>query len=170
MRNSKYKIDERFLKRFSPKTFLDKEIDDEDLLSLIEAASSSPSCFNEQPWIFVRGKKEDFVSILADANAQWAKDASQFLFVCSRPNFHRNNKINSWHSFDSGTAMGYLILQALDRDIYVHPMAGFDASKAKEMFSLHEFECHAVLALGYTQEEHSMSSRKDLNECIIDRR
>ena len=56
--------------------------------------------------------------------------------------------------------MGYLILEALKRNIYAHPMAGFDAKKAAEIFDLQDIEPHAALALGYSDEVHSMTPRK----------
>jgi len=170
MRASKYDIDKQFLERFSPKKFIDKEIKEKDLMALIEAASTAPSCFNEQPWVFVLGKKEDFLSILVEANALWAKNASELLLVCSRATFNRNEKQNSWHGFDSGTAMGYMILEALKRNIYVHAMGGFDTNKASEVFELEYLIPHAVLALGYSDETYLMTERNTLDDIIIDRR
>ena len=170
MRVSKYDIDRQFLERFSPKEFLDKDIEEKDLMALIEAASTAPSCFNEQPWVFVLAKKEDFFSILIEANALWAKNASELLLVCSRETFNRNGKQNNWHGFDTGTAMGYMILEALKRNIYVHPMGGFDTKKASEVFELEGLIPHAVLALGYSNETHLMTERNSLNNIIVDRR
>ena len=170
MRPTHFGIDEQFLKRFSPRRFRSDPIDDKTLKALIEAASTAPSCFNEQPWLFVIGKKEDFLSILTEKNAVWAKDAAAFVLIASRASFSRNGRPNRWHGFDSGTAMGYLILEALKRDIYAHPMAGFDAQKAAEVFGLGDLDFYAVVALGYSDEPHTMTPRKVLDEIIIDRR
>jgi len=170
MRVSKYDIDKQFLKRFSPKEFIDKEIKEKDLMALIEAGSTAPSCFNEQPWVFVLAKKDDFLSILVEANALWAKNAGTLLLVCSRTTFNRNGKQNNWHGFDSGTAMGYIILEALKRNIYVHPMGGFDTGKALEVFELKGLVPHAVLALGYSDETPLVTERNSLDNIILDRR
>jgi len=170
MRSSRFGIADAFLKRFSPKSFLDRPIKEADMLALFEAASTAPSCFNEQPWRFVRGDKEDFLSILTEKNAAWASSAPVLLLVCSTLTFSRNGKPNRWHAYDSGTAMGYMILEALRRGIYVHPMGGFSVSRANERFGLMGLEPHAVLALGYTDAEHTMMPRLGLDEIIIDRR
>ena len=170
MRSSRFGIADAFLKRFSPKNFLDKPIREEDMLALFEAASVAPSCFNEQPWRFVRGEKEDFLSILTEKNAAWAASAPALLLVCSTLTFAKNGKPNRWHAYDSGTAMGYLILEALRRDIYVHPMGGFSVEKAAELFALRDLDVHAVLALGYTEQTHTMTSRLEMDDIIIDRR
>ena len=170
MRTSQFNIDDQFLKRFSPRKFKQKAIAENDLKALIEAASTAPSCFNEQPWVFVLASKDVMVALLTAKNALWAKEAAEIMLVCSHPAFSRNAKPNRWHAYDSGTAMGYLILEALKRNIYAHPMAGFDAKKAAEIFDLQDIEPHAALALGYSDEVHSMTPRKALADIIIDRR
>ncbi|MEJ2500521.1 MAG: nitroreductase family protein [Campylobacterales bacterium] len=170
MRRSRFGIDEPFLRRFSPRNFTDRPIKEEDLLAIFEAAGTAPSCWNEQPWRFVRGEKEAFLSILSEKNAAWAASAPVLLLVCSTSTFSHNGKPNRWHAYDSGTAMGYLILEALRRGIYAHPMAGYSAEKAVERFGLEGLETHAVLALGYTQQPHTMSPRLGIDEIVIDRR
>ena len=170
MRPTHFGIDEQFLRRFSPKSFRPDPIDDKSLNALIEAASTAPSSFNEQPWVFVIGKKEAFLSVLTEKNAAWAKGAAAFVLVASRRVFSRNAKPNRWHGFDSGTAMGFLILEALKRGISAHPMGGFDAEKAAELFGLEALDLHAVVALGYSDEPHTMTPRKVLDAIIIDRR
>jgi len=170
MRASRFGIDEPFLRRFSPTAFSDRAVEENDLLALIEAASTAPSCFNEQSWRFVRGEKADFLAVLSEKNAAWARFAPVLLLVCSTTLFARNGKPNRWHAFDAGTAMGYLILEALRRGIYVHPMGGFSVEEAQTRFALGALEPHAVLAVGYSDEAHAMTPRKSLEEIIIDRR
>lgn len=170
MRLSQFDIDEAFLKRFSPKKFLSKPVSEDDLLAVLEAASTAPSCFNEQPWRFVLGDKEDFLEILTQKNAAWAAEAPMLMLVCSTLTFAYNRKPNRWHAYDSGTAMGYLILEALRRGIYVHPMGGFSVDRAKENFGLMGLEPMAVLAIGYSEEAHTMTPRLGMGEILIDRR
>lgn len=170
MRSSENGIGEAFLKRFSPRSFLDKPIAEADMRALIEAAGTAPSSFNEQPWVFVRGEREDFLAVLSEKNAERMASAAAFLLVCSHPEYSHNDKPNRWHAYDSGTAMGFLILEALRRNIYVHPMGGYDVSAATERFGLEGLEPHALLALGYTDAPHTMTPRKPIDEIILDRR
>ena len=170
MRTSQYGIGDAFLKRFSPTRFSDRPVAERDLMAVLEAATTAPSCFNEQPWRFVLGERETFLEILAEKNAAWAASAPLFVLVCSTQTFAHNRKPNRWHAFDAGTGMGYLILEALRRDIYVHPMGGFSVEGAVERFGLLGLEPHAVLALGYTQEPHAMTPRLGVDEIVIDRR
>ena len=49
-------------KRNSPRVFLDKNIENEKIVSLLEAAQWSPSSMNGQPWRFiVASKKKDVI-------------------------------------------------------------------------------------------------------------
>ncbi|WP_345984679.1 nitroreductase family protein [Sulfurimonas sp. HSL-1656] len=170
MRSTEYGIDDLFLKRFSPKQFVKKPLGEKDLCAVLEAAMTAPSCFNEQPWRFVLGEKEDFLEILSTKNAEWATSASMLMLLCSTQTFAYNRKPNRWHAFDSGTAMAFLIFEAYKRGIAVHPMGGFSTERAKEHFGLMGLEPHAVLALGYTEESHTMTPRLGLDEIVIDRR
>jgi nitroreductase len=170
MRHAQFDIDEAFLRRFSPMRFRSQAVSEDDLLAMLEAASTAPSCLNEQPWRFVLGEKSDFLSILTEKNAAWAASAPVLMLVCSTLTFSRNGKPNRWHAYDSGTAMGYLILEALRRGIYVHPMGGFSVEKARERFGLMGLEPMAVMAMGYSDEAHTMTPRLGIGEILIDRR
>ena len=79
MRTSQFNIDDQFLKRFSPRKFKQKAIAENDLKALIEAASTAPSCFNEQPWVFVLASKDVMVALLTAKNALWAKEAAEIM-------------------------------------------------------------------------------------------
>ena len=67
--------------RYSTVIFSSKQIEDEKISSLFEAARWAPSAFNEQPWRFivgVKGKDENYRKIyncLMEANQAWAKFA-----------------------------------------------------------------------------------------------
>ncbi len=53
-RESKYqRLQKMFLDRWSPRSFLPDPISEEDVATLFEAARWSPSCFNDQPWLFL---------------------------------------------------------------------------------------------------------------------
>ena len=66
------KIEEDFLKRWSPRAFSSKPVENEKLLSVFEAAKWAPSCYNDQPWMFLYATKEEdlkvFRSILVEQN------------------------------------------------------------------------------------------------------
>ena len=135
MRNSDFKnLDKMFLNRWSPRSYKGESINDDDLLTIFEAARWAPSCFNEQPWLFVYSKKKEdlkkFQEILNEGNQLWAKNAPILLAIFSRRTFNKNGKENRWADFDAGAAWMSLSLQALKLGIYCHSMAGYDPQKA----------------------------------------
>lgn len=170
MRSGKYGIDPFFKARFSPRQFEAKAIGEVDFFAILEAASTAPSCFNEQPWRFVLGSHQSFLEILAPANAEWAKNADRLILICAEENYRRNGKPNGYALFDSGTAWGYMTMEAYRRGIFLHAMAGFDAKKARETFDLGALKPLAVVAMGFSQEAHTMTPRMTLQELIVDRR
>jgi len=170
VRTSVYDIDGFFKQRFSPREFSGRMIEERDFLAILEAGSTAPSCFNEQPWRFVISQdKEKFLDILTPANREWAKEAAAFILICAEPVYARNGKENRYAAFDSGTSWGYMTYEAFRRGIFMHAMAGFDSQKAKADFEIDTLLPLAVIALGYTEQAHLMTPRRQLSEVVIRR-
>ena len=91
-RNYKYDLIPLLIKRWSPRSFVQYEITDDDLFSLFEAARWAPSSYNGQPWRFIYAKRNSkdwnkFLNLLVDFNKSWAKNSSVLVVVISRKNF-----------------------------------------------------------------------------------
>ena len=152
------KINEIIQNRWSPRAFAaDKAISHDDLLALLEAARWAASCFNDQPWRFVVFDKsadadswQNALSILAEKNQLWAKNAPVLMLAVAMDNFNHNNQPNRWAMYDTGAACANLSLQATALGLIVHQMGGFNAEKARALFSLPD-DCTpmAMLAVGY---------------------
>jgi len=167
MRTSKFLIETFFLTRYSPREFRSADVADEDLLGILEAASTAPSCFNEQPWRFVLADKKKFYDILTPGNMEWCQNLKTFVLICSVPTYARNGRTNHWASFDCGTAWGYMTMEAAHRGYALHAMAGFDRGKARTLFDLGEWQPEAVIAFGVApHSEEEMSPRRPLEESI----
>lgn len=143
-----------FLDRWSPRAFLSTAIAENTLKSLLEAARWAPSCFNEQPWLFVYAKdaeeKENFLSALVEQNRAWAKNAPLLMFLCAKRRFDLNQKENRHAVFDCGAAWMALAIQARKLGLYAHAMAGFKKEKAYKVTRVEEknYDIIAVIALG----------------------
>lgn len=151
-----YPVQDLIASRWSPYSFADKLVSDEELRSLFEAARWAPSSSNEQPWSYIVAKKEDagefarLLSCLVEANQAWAKSASALALGVSRLNFARNEKPNRAAIHDLGLAAGNLVLEATARGLVVHQMIGILPEKARELFSIPEgYEPLTALAIGY---------------------
>ena len=88
IRQSKYNINPLILNRWSPRSMTGEELNDEDIMSLFEAARWAPSSFNNQPWRFIYAKRntqhwDRFFNLLYEANQVWVKDAAVLVAVIS---------------------------------------------------------------------------------------
>lgn len=138
-RVSAHPIDPMFTDRWSPRAFSDETISEADLLTMLEAARWAPSAYNSQPWRFVFARRDTpqwgkLLSLLVPFNQSWAKHASALVFVVSNsvmlpPGGDKEVPSRS-HSFDAGTAFGFLTLQATRMGWHTHAMVGIDLDKA----------------------------------------
>ncbi len=61
-------VHEGIAKRWSPYAFANRDVSDEDLFSLFEAARWAPSSYNEQPWSYIvatRPQRSEFERLLS---------------------------------------------------------------------------------------------------------
>lgn len=169
-----YGIMEEMQKRYAVKHFRQEAIAREELLPLLEAARSAPSCFNEQPWRFLVGDTPEPRGKLADAltpgNA-WAKGAPVLILVLCTTRFRLNDKPNGYCRFDAGTASGFLQLEAVRRGFAVHCMAGFHADKAREAFDIpEELDIVELIALGRPAPKGELTEEQKKQEQPGDRK
>jgi nitroreductase len=133
-------VDPMFPDRWSPRGFSDEPLTEETIRSLLEAVRWAPSCYNEQPWLFLYARtpedRERFLGALVERNRLWAGRAPLLMFLVVRRNFARNDKPNRHAAFDGGAAWMALALQARKLDLYAHAMAGFDAGRAREILGI----------------------------------
>ena len=154
-RDFNYDILDLIKKRWSARSFRKKNMSVDDILPLIEAARYAPSAYNEQPWHFLVAvddiSRNKVLKVLTDSNKLWAKNASAFLVLLSKKHFSHNDSPNNWHLFDTGTAFGFLALEAENRGIVVHPMAGFKKQEVISDFNIDsdEYEPVIVAAIGF---------------------
>lgn len=146
-RDSLEGVDKQFSERWSPRAFAEYSIDNAALSRIFDAARWSPSCFNDQPWLFYSStpqSHDDFVSLLAEGNQVWAKNASVIGFVVANKNFAHNGKANAWAEFDCGAAWMSMCLQAQKEGLHTHGMGGIKKDEILEYLKL-ETENHSVL-------------------------
>lgn len=149
-------VDDSIRRRWSPRAFSDRRVTDHDLRTLLEAARWAPSSYNEQPWRFLVARREDRESFdrifgcLNEGNREWAEGAPVLMLTVAKLLVERTGEGNRHAFHDVGLAMGNLLNQATEMDIYVHQMAGIDPERAREAFGIPEgFEVVAGVALGY---------------------
>lgn len=185
MRDYNYTLLEWIEKRWSPRAFSPELLEREEVAAVIEGARQAPSCFNEQPWRFVVAQDQPALdvlrSFLSEKNRRWAGKAPVLILILAVRHFKASGKPNRWNQFDTGTAWGFLSLEAMRRGIVTHAMAGFDRAKATETLKIPEtHDVIAMVAMGrygnpeeldddFKETEHP-SGRRPLNEILLDYR
>ncbi len=183
-RKPTYPINPLILNRWSPRSMSGEALNDDEIMSLFEAARWAPSSYNNQPWRFIYAKRNSehwnrFFNLLMEPNKVWAKNAAILVVVISRKNFEFNEKPAVTHQFDTGSAWENLALEASSRDIVAHGMQGFDYKKAGvELRIPPNFEVMAMIAIGKKgpkeilpaelQEKEKLTNRKPLKEIIME--
>ena len=142
--------------RWSPYSFAEQDVAEEDLLAVLEAARWAPSSYNEQPWRYLLARRADaeafakLLSCLVEANQAWAKHAPVLLVGVAMLNFARNGKPNKAAQHDLGLAAGNLSVEAAVRGLSVHQMIGIVPERVRELYRLPEdAEPLTAIAVGY---------------------
>ncbi len=159
-------IHELLAARWSPYAFADRPVSESDLRSLFEAARWAASSYNEQPWSYIVGTKDDpeqferVLSCLLEANLAWAKDVPVLALGVVTQRFNLNNKENKAAVHDLGLAAGNLTVEATARGLVVHQMIGILPDKARETFQIPDgSEAWTGLAIGYAGDSNALPEK-----------
>lgn len=166
---TQYPILDAIKNRWSPRAFDTSLVEQDKLMSVLEAARWAASSMNTQPWRFIIATRdneaefEKMLSVLKERNQVWAKNAPVLLLAVARDE-HDGGYINNHAGHDTGQALANLTTQATALDLYVRMMGGFYADKAREVFNIPEgYTPITALALGY------LGTLEDLDESFQDR-
>ncbi|HLY43106.1 MAG TPA: nitroreductase family protein [Terracidiphilus sp.] len=172
-------------KRWSPRSFSDRDVSPADLAKVFEAARWAPSSSNGQPWTYIVGLRNSethkkIASTLVGFNQAWAPLASVLILGLANTKFAKDGKLNTYAFFDLGAATGFLVLQATALGIATHQMAGYDHDAIRKILEIPEdYALGSVMALGYQDEpaklpnpkliemETSARNRKPLSEFVL---
>jgi nitroreductase len=149
-------INELMKRRWSPRAFEEgRAVEREQILTMLEAARWAPSCFNDQPRFFLvfDGSNPEALdrarACLVEGNA-WALKAPVLMLSVARDTFEKNGKPNRWAQHDTGLATENLLLEAVELGLAAHPMAGYDAERARSEFGIPDgFTSIAMIAIGH---------------------
>ncbi|MBT9331562.1 nitroreductase family protein [Paracidobacterium acidisoli] len=148
-------IPDLILRRWSPRAFSGRDISSEDLTKIFEAAHWAASSFNEQPWRFFVGRRNDptwkkIFDSLMEFNQSWTKSAPVLILSIAKKTFSHNGAPNAFALHDTGAATATLALAATALGFHTHSMAGYDQQKARGLFAIpSDYDMGAVTAAGY---------------------
>lgn len=163
--NNKFPINDFSKRRWSPRAFADKPVEQEKLQSLFEAARWSASGGNQQPWRFIVGMKKDetwnhIFECLDDGNQAWAHLAPVLMITCGKILLESGKRENGSYRYDCGQSLAHLSVEATSKGLYVHQMAGFYPEKAIELFEIPDgYQPLTAVAIGYLGDPGLLTGR-----------
>lgn len=166
--DSKVKIDELLANRWSPRVFdPSRQVTEEQIISICEAARWAPSCSNQQPYKYIvwnrNNNSKDFekaFGTLDEGNQNWVKNCPVLVLAVVELNFN-NGEINNWAEYDTGAASENICLQATSLGLHAHQMAGFDTDKIINIFNIPTgFKPIVMIALGYKSNDLTLVAEK----------
>jgi nitroreductase len=157
-------------KRYSLRSYQDKEVEKDKVLKILEAARLSPSAVNKQPLHYlVVTNPEDKQKIVDSYPRDWFKNAPVIIVVCldhSKSWIRRDGKDHG--DIDGGIAIANMTLAASDLGLGTCIVCHFDSKKVEEDFNLPEdMEAIALLPIGYpTTEDIPEKKRNSIDEIV----
>ena len=168
-------------KRESVRGYIDKEVEEEKLLKIIESARIAPSACNAQPWKFVVVNDKEKVDTLAHllhdplvANInKFALTAPTFIVVVGEKRNITSKiggiiKQKDFTSIDIGIACEHICLAARDLELGTCMMGWFREKPIKELLNIpKKKEIHLVISLGYyDMKDPRKKIRKNIDEIL----
>jgi len=157
-----------------------RAVEEEHVLSLLEAARWAPSCSNNQPWRIVVSRNESLDAVkacLSRGNA-WALDAPLILTFASRPDLDCQIKGRDYYPLGIGLAVENVLLQGIHLGLVMHPIAGFREPEVMRALAIPEdYRVHTLVIVGYpgsvedadasvAEREKAPRERKPLEEIV----
>jgi nitroreductase len=123
----------------------------DDLVAVLEAARWAATWGHRQPVRFLVGLRGDetFTNIagLLKRGNSYAKAAGALVMVCADEG--EDERTARYAAVDTGAAIAQLTIEAVSRGLIAHPMAGFNADGAREVFGVPDgVRPIAVVAVG----------------------
>jgi nitroreductase len=138
--------------RWSPRMFDGgAQLTADQLTAVLEAARWAATWGHRQPVRFLVGLRGDEtfgkISELLKRGNSYAKAAGALVLVCADEG--EDERTARYAAVDTGAAIAQLTIEAVSRGLIAHPMAGFNADGAREVFGIPEgVRAIAVVAVG----------------------
>lgn len=159
--------------RRSVRRYSGKEISDEDLKAILDAAIHAPSAGNIQPWIFIIVKDADTRKSLAGAayGQRFIAEAPLAIVVCADERASARGYGSRGRSLyciqDTAAAIQNILLAAHALGLGSCWVGAFDEDAAREVVKTpREVRPIALIPIGYPAEKPSSTRRKSLNSVI----
>jgi nitroreductase len=161
---------EAIQKRYSCRSYLEKEIPQDSILKILEAARLAPSASNIQPWYFIVVTDKEKRKKIAKSG-RWASFVEQAPVVIVGCGDAKASP--KWYKVDVSIAMEHMVLEATELGLGTCWIGSFDEKLVKELLNIPgNYEVVALLSVGYASKGidlegrvlHLVKSRKRIEE------
>ncbi|NLJ87857.1 MAG: nitroreductase [Epulopiscium sp.] len=157
-------------KRYSVRSYLDRPVEKEKLLQVLEAARIAPSAVNKQPWNFIVVTNENTKNKIAETYPrEWFKTAPAVIVVCGDHSKSWKRKDGKDHcNIDVAIAIDHMTLAATDLGLGTCWVCAFDAKQCHKILGLPEnLEVIALIPIGYPADTAPENkNRMDISEIV----
>ena len=141
--------------RKSVRGYADKEVEEEKLTQILEAARMAPSWANRQCWSFIVVKEKAKIEELAGRLVNsWLKQAPVVVVACGDPEKSGSHNKMDYYLVDVAISMEHLVLAATDLGLGTCWIGGFNEAKVKQVLGVPDrIKVVALTPIGYPADE-----------------
>lgn len=152
-----------------------REVEDDKLQRIVEAARLAPSACNSQPWHLITVTSPQLREEVADALTsigmnKWAGQATAFIVIVQEsPNF--TARLGGWIKnkhfplIDCGIVSSHITLAATQEGLGSCILGWFDEKRMRQLLDIPRGKrVLMVVSLGYATDSHRQHIRKDLDQ------
>jgi len=162
-------VKEAIQTRRSVRAYQDKEIPEEKIKKVLEAAQSAPSANNRQPWKFIVVKDPQSREKLARAaaNQSFVGEAPVIIVaVALQPEYVMRCGVPSY-PVDLAIAVDHMTLSAVDEGLGTCWIGAFYQDEVRKILNIPEkYKVVALLPLGFPADKPGSKFRKPLEEMV----
>ena len=148
--------------RRSIRNYVEKPIEEEKLIKILQAARYAPSAKNRQNWKFVIVKDAKTKKLLVPAcyDQSFIAEAAIVVAGIADPRFR-------WYKIDMGIAFEHIALEAIELGLGTCWIGAFDEQKVSKILGVPEnLETVILMTVGYPKKIPEPTSRKDIAEIV----
>jgi nitroreductase len=141
--------------RKSTRSYKDKDVEEEKLNQLFEAARLAPSWANKQCWNYIIvNDKEKIQKLAAGIINSWMKNANLVIVACADPKKSGSKNGMDYFLVDVAISMEHLVLAATNLGLGTCWIGGFNEMEVKKILKIPEkIKVVAMTPVGYPSEE-----------------
>jgi nitroreductase len=156
--------------RKSVRRYLNKAVEEDKLLAVLEAGRLAPSASNRQEWRFIIVKDTETKKKLAEAaNSQsFVAEASVVIAACAETDEHVMSGGQACYPIDVAIALDHMTLAAVELGLGTCWIGAFDEGKVKEILGVPaEIRVVVLMPLGYPYDSSVANKRRlPLNDIV----